>query len=292
MASTAAVTSAKDLLRRAVTTPIGAATGAPRVHVASPLIRGGNFLYYWMWAAGMDSERRPARVQLQESIQDWLAEFPLAAQLTVAKGEVPLLRTEWVSGRRHRFGVDFDRSDVTSFSHRLIESSPRFLDRRERLRSLIDDGTIVINVRRGDYYQYEHLSSTYGLANELYVPAAVRLAAEAGRGSERFFLVSDDIPWCREHVSPALDGKVIIDDGRSGPFDDLAALSLARTSVITNSTFSFWGAFLAAATRNDHIGIAPPYHLRDEDGHRNREAFDPDWLTVELLTPVTHGSEA
>lgn len=276
-------TSAKTLLRRTLTTPLGAATRAPRVHVTSPLVRGGNFLYYWMWASTAGNSRRSAKVEFQEAVLQWIAEFPLAAHLTVPKKDVPLLRTEWVSGRRHRYGIDFDRNTVEQFSLALIESSWRFRERQNRLRRIIDDDTAVINVRRGDYYQHAHLEKTYGLANERYVPAAVSLARDAGRPCRKLFLVSDDIAWCRQHIVPRLSEEVIIDEHREGMFDDLAALSIARTSIISNSTFSFWGAFLASSTRADHLGIAPPYHLKDDAGNRNREAFDPNWLTVELL---------
>lgn len=259
---------------------VGALTCAPRVQLSSPLIRGGNFLYYWQWAFCQDRPGRPARVLYQESINAWLEEFPLAARLTVRKADVPVWRTEWVGKHRHTFGLDFTRSQLQVFSDALIGESQRFQSRLDAAGRFLDDETCVINVRRGDYYEYPHLEKMYGLDNVRYVDEAVAQVRSLRPEIRRFVLVSDDIDWCRDHLSNAVIRTLEVYPMRTSMFDDLAILSSARTLLVANSTFSFWGSYIAASRIKDQLTIAPPYHYRLESGELVRDPFDPDWLIV------------
>lgn len=278
---------AKHWARTALFTPVGRVTGAPRIQLASPLIRGGNFLYYWLWAYTTNSHRRPARVLHQDSIDAWLHEFPLARDLTILKRDAPRLRSTWYDATRHRFGIDFTRENLEEFCRNLIRSSPQFQKRQARIASAVGPGTCVINIRRGDYYAYPHIERLYGLDNAQYVDSALTMLRRDRRNITDFLLVSDDIEWTMKHIAPLLDRPARPVPQRSSMFDDLAALSVGRTAILANSTFSFWGAYLARSADSNHRSVAPPFHLRDQNGNRYRDTYDPNWLICEFP-----GSEA
>ena len=59
--------------------------------------------------------------------------------------------------------------------------------------------------------------------------------------------------------------------------DDLAALSASTTLVLANSTFSYWGSYLASSFYDEHLAIAPSHHEIAADGSLISPMFDPAW---------------
>lgn len=271
----------KDGLRRSVLAPVGRTLGAPKVHLSSPLTRGGNYLFYWMWAYAHDTPRHPARVLYHDIIDEWLVEFPLVGHLSIKREDASTLWSDWVSSHEHTFGVSFQRAELDSFCRALVASSPNFQSRMERSRTWVEPETVVINVRRGDYYTYPHLTAAYGIDVEKNVTRAIQILGEHGRSAHDVLIVSDDVEWCLEHLGPILPGTVRVVPDRTSMFDDLAVLAAAHTLVVANSTFSFWGSYIGSALQSDHLAVAPDYHYRDEDGEKMRDPYDPRWIIAE-----------
>ncbi|MGP9693508.1 alpha-1,2-fucosyltransferase [Brachybacterium sp. AOP25-B2-12] len=265
-------------LRDHVLAPVGRLLGAPQVQITSPNTRGGNALYYWLRAWTLDAPRHPCRILLQDNFAEWPAEFPLLEHLSTRKQDVPRLLTQWLGDRYDLIGVHFSRQELDGFCRALVASSPSFRARRARARAQIPEGTCVINVRRGDYYRVPELEAMYGMD----VPGFVRAALELTEPAAHHVLVSDDPAWCLEHVAPMVPGTVATLDRRD-LFDDLAALSVARTLILANSTFSFWGAHLGAALGDLRTCVAPPFHFRHADGTEDAQRFDPSWTVVAEL---------
>jgi hypothetical protein len=272
---------AKVALRGSLLTPIGKVLGAPTVHISSPITRGGNYLYYWMWAYTRDTERRPVRVLHHEVIDDWLDEFPLVNHLSIRRGEASTLFSEWIGEHRHYFGQSFSRSELEGFCTALVESSPSFRARLDAARAWIGPDTCVLNVRRGDYYVYPELTAMYGLDIEQHVSRSIDILRRHGRAVDDVVIVSDDVAWCLEHIAPLLPGRMRVVPDRTSMFDDLAVLASARTMILANSTFSFWGGYLASVIQTDHLAVAPEYHFIDESGQRHRDPYDPRWVIAE-----------
>ena len=58
---------------------------------------------------------------------------------------------------------------------------------------------------------------------------------------DRYLVFSDDIPWCREHFRGQ---QFEFSEGRD-EIEDLLLMSSCRGAIISNSSFSWWGAWLA-----------------------------------------------
>lgn len=98
-----------------------------------------------------------------------------------------------------------------------------------------------ISVRRGDYLKYPEYHPFVG---KRFFRKAIRSLSE----TRDFIVCSDDIPWCREFFPRAFpDRNFLIADG--DPWHDLILPSLCRHNIISNSSFSWWGAWL-----NTHPG--------------------------------------
>ena len=271
------VTTVKEIFRSAVLVPIGRRTGAPQVQLTSAPIRGGNFLYYWLWAGSRRHGQQRRVVLWQDAMADWIDEFPALREITAKKDELPFLRSEWINSHRHTYGVDFDETQLSSFIARYLLTSVSFSERVERARSWLTPETVVINVRRGDYYQYPHLTEVYGLDIASFVRQAL---SRCERAAGRYVVVSDGLGWCTEHLSDCLPGELETVSWRRDMFDDLAVLAAAPTLLLANSTFSYWGAYIARAIDPGAEVLAPPYHYR-ENGVLVRDTYAPAWNVVD-----------
>lgn len=241
----------------------------------NPMVRGGNCLYFWQEMFLRDQRGARAVVTKTPAMDAWLDEFPLLRPLTIDEQEMTWLDQQLFMYPR-RPGVDFSRAENERFCRGLVSSSPMFRARRARLAEQVTDATCVVNVRRGDYYSVPEYRARFSLDIRRHVGLAVDMARAAGRPIDDIILISDDVAWCTENLMEAVGEFRVVED-RDGMFDDLAALSLARTLVLANSTFSYWGSFLAESHNSDTLVIAPPFHERDENGALLEREFAPHW---------------
>lgn len=244
-----------------------------KVHAA---VRGGNILYLWQEMFLRDQRGTRAVVTSTAAMQPWLDEFPLLRPLTIDEADMNLLDEQLFMYPR-RPGVDFALGENSRFCRALVASSPRFRGRRERLADVISDDTCVVNVRRGDYYTVPANEARFGLDIVKHIERALHMVRRADRPVEDIVVISDDVQWCIENLSGLL-GEFRVLEERTDMFDDLAALSSARTVILANSTFSYWGAFLAEAFHPETMVIAPPFHERDSGGAPLTLEFSPRWV--------------
>jgi hypothetical protein len=100
-----------------------------------------------------------------------------------------------------------------------------------------------VHIRRGDYVSDAQTASFHGSCTLDYYRDCM---AELRRDHPglRLFVFSDDPAWVRAHfpVDPAV---VLVQPQPESPEVDLWLMSLCRHHVLANSSFSWWGAWLA-----------------------------------------------
>ncbi|WP_237242425.1 alpha-1,2-fucosyltransferase [Rothia nasimurium] len=269
----------QKFLRQTLFLPLGRALRFPEIQHASPLINGGNFLYYWMYAYHKQKQGTKTKVQQQKSIHMWFDEFPWLSKYSVQPTLFHRVLSDWKGTSPDVLGRDFTQKQLREFSIDLLQSSPRFMNKVKRYQSWLGEDTCLINIRRGDYYLHKHLIDQYGLNNEKYIKNALKRVPEK---YTRFCIVSDDISWCQEYIEPLIQGEVFYNHDRHDLFDDLALLTAAPALILANSTFSFWGGHLGDSLHPERFVLAPPYHFKNPDGSYNRERFDDSWIIVEF----------
>lgn len=114
-------------------------------------------------------------------------------------------------------------------------SVPESIERtiREQFGELLSQGVTSIHVRRGDYLKIPH---RHPFCGETYYRDAIRRIGE----DRPFLFVSDDIPWCKRHFK---GDNYHFAEGTS-PLVDLYLQSQCKNNIISNSSFSWWGAWL------------------------------------------------
>lgn len=99
-------------------------------------------------------------------------------------------------------------------------------------------GWCSIHVRRGDYLKYP---DKHPVVTMDYLIRAMDIMDDQ-RGIGQFMVFSDDLPWCVEQFSQ-LPYKFMYSTDHT-EMEDMELMSCCEHNIISNSTFSWWGAWL------------------------------------------------
>ncbi len=113
---------------------------------------------------------------------------------------------------------------------------------------------VGVHVRRGDYVTGPSASAYHGVLTLDYYAEAMR-AVRRRVPDAVFFVVSDDPAWCREHLTSVATVRIVAHNPPDRGAEDMRLLRSCRHSVIANSSFSWWAAWLNP--NPDKIVIAP-----------------------------------
>lgn len=133
---------------------------------------------------------------------------------------------------------------------------------------LLKEEITSINVRRGDYLKCPDYHPVCTLD---YFNHAIDLI---GR-DKHFLITSDDLAWCRENFI----GKNFHFADRTAPEENLYLQTLCTNNIISNSSFSWWGAWLNSNT--DKQVVAPRIWYGPQAENLNTQDLLPDsWLKI------------
>lgn len=133
--------------------------------------------------------------------------------------------------------------------------------------------SVAIHVRRGDYSKYPLLD---GIADKSYFLRAISLIKERYI-TPKFYVFSDDIPWCRQHLN--LQDVSFIDWNKgTDSYVDMQLMSYCKHVITSNSTFSWWAAWL-----NKNLTktvIVPEVWYRSAYGVDTSKMHPIEWLKI------------
>jgi hypothetical protein len=127
---------------------------------------------------------------------------------------------------------------------------------------------VAVHVRRGDYTREPH-ASFHGNLGMDYYREAMKYVTDRVRHT-KFFIFSDDSTWCEENFK----GHYIVHPTEEAA--DIQAMSLCKSAIIANSSFSWWGAYLG---KRDRIVVAPKnwFQTSSEDA---RDIVPERWIKI------------
>lgn len=128
--------------------------------------------------------------------------------------------------------------------------------------------SVGVHIRRGDFV-------TLGLVVcdlEYYKKSICEMLERLTRPV--FYIFSDDIGWVRNNL--CVDAELVYVDLNNSAPDDMRLLYNCKHFIISNSTFSWWGAFLGKYSNK--MVVAPKYWRKDcSDAGMNLR----DWIEID-----------
>lgn len=233
-------------------------------------MRFGNWLYLWLHAHAESAAGRPWRVLAAPGMEPWLTAFPALRDLTVDVDDLRFHDARvWNDRQRNqRFGEDFTRPQLNAFIREMLLPG---------LAAGASDDDVVVNIRRGDYYAQPHLRELYAFDQHGYLTDALgRVGAIT-----RIRVVSDDPQWCAENLGALLTSHAVdVTYDRQDALRNFVAVSTSRRLIGTNSTFSYWGGYIAGVMYADAEVVMPRFHARSDAGS-DAYQLDPTWIIID-----------
>lgn len=153
------------------------------------------------------------------------------------------------------------RSLFTSYSVELPSEIKNVLD---------SDLTCGVHVRRGDFTNYPDHHPVQSLN---YFQRAMDLMPEGCT----FLVFSDDIAWCKSNFDTT-NGRFIFIEGNKD-FEDISIMRMCSNNIISNSTFSWWAAWLNS--NPDKVIVAPKNWFGTAYSHMiTSDLYCPGWEVI------------
>ncbi len=131
--------------------------------------------------------------------------------------------------------------------------------------------TLGVHVRRGDYVTLsKHLGANRALPISYYLKAIEHVVSV--REIRLIVVVSDDPEWCLKHFT---DPRCVIVNAGNRSIEDFSLLQNCDHHVLSNSSFSWWAAWLADSP--NHFVVAPAKWHHDGSPFRS---IPRNWITI------------
>ena len=110
-----------------------------------------------------------------------------------------------------------------------------------KMQILSSRNSVALHVRRGDYFNPKNVG-TWGVCNVDYYEKAISYVEEL-KGDCHIFVFSDDLKWVKDNLK--FEGQVtFVPNYEISQFWYIYLMSLCKNNIISNSSFSWWGAYL------------------------------------------------
>jgi hypothetical protein len=233
-----------------------------------------------------DLHRGLSRTSLKRAFRDPAFRIPGMVILRQPEDVVAHLATDRADGTATPLVAGFMQGDrfVAPQLAGLREAirTPAENDYRKRwIDRLAGRPTVGVHVRRGDYLKPAY-ARMFPIVPAWWFRRAAEVAMERIGTEARFAVFTDEPAWVRENIR--LPGETILVSGEAAVtgLDDFAVLRSCAHHVISNSTFGWWAARLAAG---GGTVVAPSRWLM---GQPLPDDYLPrDWIALE--NPETRG---
>jgi hypothetical protein len=135
--------------------------------------------------------------------------------------------------------------------------------------------SVSIHIRRGDYLNKENIGMFGNVCTKEYFRKAIE-SIMLKVSNPHFFIFSNDFEWVMENIE--IDNSICTyvnyNNGESS-WKDMYLMSLCKHNIISNSTFSWWGAWL---NKNENKIIISPSRFLNNDVVS--AVYSKDWIKI------------
>lgn len=202
---------------------------------------------------------------------------PMDLEIFQTKGHA-YIRGKWQSHLYFDEIKDLLRSEL-SLKFKPGKKNGKLLEKMKR------ENSVAVHVRRGDKLNHKR----YADCSLAYYQAAIRYMEERV-ADVHFYLFSDDPEWAASKFS-YLPNATLITHNLLQDYEDFRLMSHCKHTIIANSTFSWWAAYLNANEQN--MVVAPRFWYSQEYSKHGRpriadpytekgrkERYPSDWIVI------------
>jgi hypothetical protein len=142
--------------------------------------------------------------------------------------------------------------------------------------------SVALHVRRGDYVSLAAAAALHGTLAPAYYEVAMAHVSESV-GQARYFVFSDDADWCRTHLRLESNAVFVTHNTGADSWQDLMLMARCQHHIIANSSFSWWGAWLADQRRPaalNRLVVAPARWFAGQPGQDQSDRFPSHWVVL------------
>ncbi|MEJ0081048.1 MAG: alpha-1,2-fucosyltransferase [Puia sp.] len=154
----------------------------------------------------------------------------------------------------------FEKTIREDFTFRSIDGSDHNFP---LLAEIQDCESVSVHVRRGDYYKYGNQNMFQGICDKPYFQKAISWFL-VNKRKPKFFFFSEDPEWIFDNLKSELINMTVV-SGNLGDssWKDMFLMSKCKHQILSNSSFSWWSAWLNK--NGEKSVIAPIKWFNTED---------------------------
>jgi hypothetical protein len=133
--------------------------------------------------------------------------------------------------------------------------------------------SVCIHVRRGDYLDSVNINMFGGVCTVEYFSKAINYI-KTRVPNAHFFIFSNDFEWVKTNLDVDKVTYVTANE-KANSWKDMYLMSICKHNIISNSTFSWWGAWL---NKNEEKIIVCPNHFLKND--KDTDVYPSSWIRI------------
>ena len=157
---------------------------------------------------------------------------------------------------------------IFSFSRKLNEKNSLIANEVKKSNS------ISIHIRRGDYLLPNNNKHNTDLKN--YYLKAIESTSKLFT-NPKYFIFTDDPSWVTKNFTLNYSFKIVDINHGDESFFDMYLMSLCKSNIIANSSFSWWGAWLNNS--KDKVVYAPKNWFKDKK-IKTDDLIPKSWILI------------
>jgi len=154
-----------------------------------------------------------------------------------------------------------------TFEDAILPASKEIFD------NINNSNAVCLNVRRTDFLKVDTLNAT----NQAYFDRAAKRMGEQV-DQPVFFIFSDDMEWCREHIKPGFPTHYIGHEHKGRKFGNyLQLMKACQHFIIPNSSFAWWAVYL---NEHDKKQVIAPKNWFTDDSIHTEDLIPDGWIRI------------
>lgn len=167
-------------------------------------------------------------------------------------------------------------ADISDIIHREFTIKHKPNDINSQMLAKIDNvNSVSLHIRRGDYVNNKESYDFHGVCSLDYYKKSIKVIISQVH-NPIFFIFSDDIEWAKTNLKIEYP-LVFIDNNYNNDYEDLRLMSNCKHNIISNSSFSWWAAWL---NRNPNKIVLAPKRWFANQNINTKDLIPESWIKI------------